>query len=164
MIWFKRIFNQTSRPKHSTQVQRSQAPDLSALVKKQSWGLARNEYYKSAQNARKESNIRLALDLLALVIYLDRNGATNIDMNDKELRQLGYSRWDAKLGYFNKNVTSQFSSLFQTLEISKEDFGAHFVELCNKNITRHASTKPPYSPQVVLRDLFHLVDEYNNDT
>jgi hypothetical protein len=155
-----RLFGKYSRPNRRLTIRRSKEIELRSLATKQSWGLIRNEYYKAAQDAEKDNNLLAALQLLALVIYLDRNGATNIDMSDKDLRQLGFSRWDTETSYFNKNVSTQFVNLLRELNYSEAHFGVAFFELCNENIIRYASVIPPYSPQTVWAAFLPFIEQH----
>ena len=155
MKWLKRLLakegEQVTRPnvlrKDELLDQRTLA--IEALIKKQSWGLIRNEYLNLAEKATNSRDIRAGLVFYYLVIFLDCNGASNIEMSDKELKQLGYNRWFHPNCSINANILNRFLNLSADLDYDIKLLKDQFITECNERIVRRSSIKPPLSPEAV---------------
>jgi hypothetical protein len=159
MKWLKRLFAKEGEKVVRPNVPRKdepldqRTPVIDDLIKKQSWGLIRNEYLKSAEQATKSEDIRAGLVFYYLVIFLDCNGASNIDMSDKKLKQLGYKRWFYPDSSINKNMLNRFLDLSEKLDCDIGLLKDQFVSECNEKIIRRSSTKPPLSPEKVWEEI-----------
>lgn len=157
MKWLKNLLARNNDRSSLAQFISASNTPIETLVDKQCWGLARNEYFKLAERARKAGNRDEALRYYSLVIFLDRNGATNIEMSDSDLRKLGTSRWDRENGSFNETVLAQLQKCLDTNAYTY--FEKIFLIECENEVVRQSSEKPPFNPRKVLAELKRHADE-----